>query len=95
MQLRIDAFEIGERHLLPENHLVEGGNEVRVQEATVEDAEAQAPTNELEVVQVLGVDARRRVDLERVVVVRGVLKQTVEGVEHLVGEQEEELPVRT
>ena len=40
----------------------------------------------------LRVDTRRRVDLERVVVVRRVLEQTVERVEHLVREQEEELP---
>ena len=57
--------------------------------AAVEDAETQAATNELKLVQVLGVDAGRRVDVEGVVVVRKVLKQTVETVEHLVREQKE------
>ena len=50
----------------------------------MEDTETQASADELEVVQVLGVHARRRVNLERVVVVRRVLEQTVERVEHLV-----------
>ena len=61
----------------------------------MEDAETQAATDALEVVLVVGVEAGRRVNLEGVVVVRRVLEQTVEGVEHLVGEEEEELPVRT
>ena len=90
MQLGIDTLQISERNLLLQDHLVECRDEVGIQEATVEDAETQAATDELEVVQVLGVDAGRRVDLEGVVVVRRVLKQTVEGVEHLVREHEEE-----
>jgi hypothetical protein len=59
----------------------------------MENAEAEAAPDELEVVQVLWVDARSRVDLKRVVVVCRVLKQTVERVEHLVRKQEEELAV--
>lgn len=55
--------------------------------------QAYYATDELEVIQVLGVDARMGVDLQGVVVVSGVLKQTVEGIEHLVGEQEEEFSV--
>ena len=45
----------------------------------MEDGEAQAAADELEVVQVLGVDARCGVDLEGVVVVRGVFEEAVEG----------------
>ena len=60
----------------------------------MEDTQAQTTADELEVVQVLGVDTGSRVNLEGVVVVRRVLEQTVEGVEHLVREQEEEFPVR-
>ena len=56
----------------------------------MEDAEADAATNELEVVQVLWVNARSWVDLQGIVVVRRVLEQTVERVEHLVGQEEEE-----
>ena len=49
----------------------------------MEDSETQASANEFEIIQMLGVNARGRVDLERVVVVRGVLEQAVEGIEHL------------
>ena len=94
VQLCVYTFQIGDRHLLAKDHLVERSDKVRVQEAAVEDAETQAPADELEVVQVLRVHAGRGVDLQRVVVVRGILKQAVEGVEHLVREQEEEFPVR-
>ena len=92
-QLGVDALQIGDDDLLAEDHLVERGDEVRIEEPPVEDAETQAATDELEVVQVLGVHARRGVDLQRVVVVRGVLEQTVKRIEHLVGEQEEEFSV--
>ena len=94
MEFSIHTFKVGKRDLLLQDHLVEGCDEVGVQESPVEDAETQASPDELEVDQVLRVDTRRRVDLQRVVVVRRVLEQTVEGVEHLVREQEEEFPVR-
>lgn len=77
-QLDVDALQIRDRHLLLQDHLVEADDEVRVQEPAVEDRQAQAAADELEVVQVFRVDARRGVDLERVVVVRGVLEQAVE-----------------
>ncbi len=38
------------------------------------------------------IDSGMRVDLEGVIVVSGVLEKTVEWVEHLMGEQEEEFP---
>lgn len=40
----------------------------------------------------VGVDGRGRVDLETVVVLAGVLKKAVHGVQNLVGQQEEPLP---
>lgn len=77
----------------------------------MKDGETEHAADELEVVQVLGVDRRVRVDLERVVVVlqcassqegfpwprdqtthSRVLEQTVERVEHLVRQEEEEFP---
>ena len=90
MQLGIDTLQISQRNLLLQDHLVEADDEVRVQETAMEDAETQAATDELEVVQVLGVDTRGGVDLEGIVVVCRVLEETVEGVEHLVRQQEEE-----
>jgi len=86
----VDTLEILERDLLLEDLLVERDDEVRVEETTVENTEANTSTNEFEVVQVLRVDTGVRVDLKGVVVVCRVLEETVEGVEHLVREEEEE-----
>lgn len=49
-------------------------------------------SDEAEVCEVVGIDGRGRVDLQTVVVLAGVFKQTVHGVQHLVGQQEEPLP---
>lgn len=49
-------------------------------------------SNEAEVREVVGVDGGGRVDLQTVVVLAGVLKQTVHGVQHLVRQQEEPFP---
>ena len=59
MKISIDALKISQRDLLGKDHLVACGHDVRIQEATVEDAETKAATDELEGVEVLGVDARR------------------------------------
>ena len=56
MQLRVDALEVRDDDLLAEHHLVERSDEVGIQEPAVENTEAQAPTDELEIVQVLRVD---------------------------------------
>lgn len=56
----------------------------------MEDAKTQAATNELEVIQMLRIDARRRVNLKRIVIVRRILEKAVERIEHLMREQEEE-----
>jgi len=61
----------------------------------MEDSETDDSSDELEVVQMFRVDTRMRVDLQRVVVVGGVLEKAVEWVEHLVGKQEEELSRQT
>lgn len=63
MQLRIHTLQIRQRNLLPQNHLVETDNEIRVQEPAMEDRQTHTPSNELEVVQMLRVDAGGRVDL--------------------------------
>lgn len=49
-------------------------------------------SDEAEVREVVGVDGGGRVDLQTVVVFAGVFEQTVHGVQHLVGQQEEPLP---
>lgn len=57
MKFSIDGLEICECDLLLQDHLVETDDEVRIEEATVEDTETKTATNELEVVQMLRVDA--------------------------------------
>ena len=59
----------------------------------MEDSQTQASTNKLEVVQMLGVDARGRIDLKGIVVMGWVFKETVEGIEHFMGQEEEEFSV--
>jgi hypothetical protein len=60
----------------------------------MKNGKANHPPNELEVVEMLRIDARVRVDLEGIVVVGGVFKETVEGVEHFMGEEEEEFSAK-
>ena len=95
MEIGIHTFHIRQADSLSENHLVQSANEEGIQESPVEDSQTDNPTNELEVVEMLRVDAGVGVDLKRVVVVRRVLEQAVERVEHLVREEEEELARET
>ena len=87
----VDTLHIGQGDLLPQDHLVKGTDEKGVQEASVENGQAHDTSNKLEVAEMLGVDAGVRVDLQRVVVNGRILEQAVKGIEHLVGEEEEEL----
>jgi hypothetical protein len=59
----------------------------------MEDRETQTTPNELEIAQMIRIDARSRVDLEGVVIMRRILKQTVTWVKNLMGEEEEPLSV--
>jgi hypothetical protein len=67
--LGINTFHVTEGNLLLEDHLVQRSDEVGIEESTMEDGETEDATNELEVVQVLGIDRGVGVDLECVVVV--------------------------
>lgn len=42
------------------------------------------PADEFEIMEVIRIDVRRRVDLKAVVVLVGVLEQTVHGIKHFV-----------
>ena len=84
VKLSIDALEISQGDLLAKDHLIECGNEVRIQEAPVEDTKTQAATNELEVVEMLRIDSRGWIDLKGIVVVCGIFEEAVERIEHLV-----------
>jgi hypothetical protein len=93
VEISIHTLHILQRHLLPQNHLVESSDKESIQKSAVENGQTNNTTNELEVVQMFRVDAGVRVDLESVVVVCWLFEQTVEGVEHFVGKQEEEFSV--
>ena len=56
----------------------------------MEDSQTDHTADELEVVEMLGVNARVRINLQGIIIVGGVFEETVEGIEHFVGEEEEE-----
>ena len=58
------------------------GDNVCVEESTIEDGRGDNPTNELEVVKVLWVHIRRGGYLDGIVVVCRVLEQAVRWIEH-------------
>ena len=70
MEFGIDTFHVGQSNSLLQDHLVEGTDEERIQEASVGDSQTDNATNELEVSKMLRVDAGVRVDLKGVVVMR-------------------------
>jgi hypothetical protein len=94
MQLHINALQIRQCHLLPQDHLIEADDKVRIQETTMEDAQTQTSPDELEVIEMLRVHPRCGVDLKCIFMVRGALEEAVERIEHLVREEKEEFPTR-
>ena len=60
----------------------------------MKNGEADHASNELEVIEMLRIDTRVRIDLKGVVVVGRVFKETVEGVKHFMGEEEEEFSAK-
>jgi hypothetical protein len=57
----------------------------------MEDGEANDAADKFEVVEMFRVDARVWIDLKGVIIVSGVFKQAIEGIEHFMGKQEKEL----
>ena len=62
---------------------MERNDKVSVKEASVEDAQAQDASDELEIVEVLGVDTRGGIDLQHVIVMCQIFEKTVKWVEYL------------
>lgn len=90
VQILIHTFHILKTDLLPQHHLVESSNEEGIQEATVEDSQTNHSADELEVIEMLGVHARVRINLQGIIIVGRVFEETVERIEHFVREEEEE-----
>ena len=74
MEFGIYTLQVRDNHLFLQDHLVECDDKVGIQEPTMEDTQTETPSNELEVVEMLWIDARSRVDLEGIVVVGRVLE---------------------
>ena len=56
----------------------------------MKNTETEASSDKFEIIQMLGIDTRSRVDLEGIVVVGRIFEQTIEWIEHLMRKQEEE-----
>jgi hypothetical protein len=74
VQFGIHTLQVRKSNLLFQYHLVETDNEVGIQETTMENTKTQAPTDELEIVQMFRIYSRGWINLEGVVVVRRVLE---------------------
>lgn len=59
----------------------------------MENGQANHSADELEVIEMFGIDTRVGINLQGIIIVGGVFEQTVEGIEHFVREQEEEFTV--
>lgn len=93
MNILVDTFHVLKRNLLPEHHLVERPDEERVEETAVEDRQANNAADKLEVVQMFWINAGMRIGLQGIIIVGGIFEETVERIEHFVGEEEEKLAV--
>lgn len=89
VEIFVNSLHILKGDLLSEHHLIECANKERIQESSMEDCQSDNSTNELEVVQMFGIDAGVRIDLKGVIIVCRVFKKTIERVEHFVREKEE------
>ena len=72
-----------------QDHLIETRNEVGIEESSMKDCEPEASANKLEVAQMIRIDARGGIDLERVIIMGGIFKETIAWIEDLVREKEE------
>jgi hypothetical protein len=93
MHISIDHGHILQPDRTSKSELINTRGEVSIEEAAMVDGETDCSADELEVVEVLGVDGRVGVELEGVVALLGVLEEAEGGVEDGVGEEEEELAV--
>lgn len=83
MQLWIDTFDVAQGYGLVKQHFIERSCETAVDMVTVKNSDAYNPAGEMEVRQVFWIYARVRIDLQRVIVVSRILKESVLRVQHL------------
>ena len=93
MEIFVNTLHVLQSNLLPKHHLVECTNEEGIQETAVENRQTNNTADKLEIVEMLGVNSRVGINLQGVIIVGGVFEETVEGIEHFVGEEEEKFTV--
>jgi len=81
MQLGIHTLQISNCDLPLQDHLV--ADKVDIQESPMEDTQAKATTEKLEMVQMVWVDTRGSIDLEGITIMGGRFEETVERIDHL------------
>lgn len=59
----------------------------------MEDRQANHTANKFEVVQMLWINAGMRIGLQGIIIMSGIFEETVERIEHFVGEKEEKFTV--
>jgi hypothetical protein len=94
-EIIIHIIHISGQDLLSQNHLVDRATKEGVEEETLENGEADHAPNELEVVKMLRVNARVWVDLKGVLFIAANFKEAVGGIEHFMGEEEEEFSAKS
>jgi hypothetical protein len=92
VQLRIHPLYILQRDRLVQQLFIKRQREPSFQLVIVKNGYPQNPPDEMKIGQMLRIDGRIRIDLQRVVVVPAVLEQPVLRVEHLPRQQMQPLP---
>jgi hypothetical protein len=93
VKIGIHTLHVCQCDFLPQYHFVESPDKESIKEATMENGQPHYSANKLKVVQVLWVYPRVGVDLQRIIVMCRVFKETIKWIEHLVRKKEEKLPV--
>jgi len=84
VEICIYALHICKGYSLSEDHLVESADKEGIKETSVKNREPNHSADKLEVIKMLGVDPRMRIDLEGVIIVCGILEKTIERIKHFV-----------
>ena len=63
MELGINSFQINQRHVFSQNHFIETGDEVGIEESAVENSQTKTSPYKFEIAQMVGVNAGGVIDL--------------------------------
>jgi hypothetical protein len=74
----INSFQINQRHVFPQNHFIETGDKVCIEESAVEDGQTETSPYKFEIAHMVGINAGGINDL---VIVGRIFKQAIDKVE--------------